>query len=660
LHRVDQAAADGFWAVGFVAYEAAPGFDPAFRNHQRVPHLPLAWFGLFGAPREVDPAVLDASAVAARRAQYPADALVPTVSEDAYLAAVASVRERIAQGETYQANLTYRLRGRLDETDTGGLGFSSSALSLFHRLASLQDGAYATFLELDDLAICSASPELFFERSGQTVVCRPMKGTAARGATPAADRVAAVALRASAKERAENLMIVDMIRNDLGRVACAGSVQVPELFRVERYPTLFQMTSEVRATSEAPLPELFGALFPCASITGAPKVRTMEILAGLETTPRGVYTGALGIVAPGGDARFSVAIRTAVIWDDGRGPGFALEYGTGSGIVWDSVAERELDETRTKALLFHHRPAPSPAPGQAEAPREPEDAALRLLETLLWRPAPGPGPAEAPATFGENAPPNVATRSVDATASDSPRPIPPDRPLDLPGGAGFVLLDRHLARLTTSAAALGFALDPARVREALVQTGERLAHRRPVSEYRVRLLVDRHGDVETEAVALGRPELPRAVALAIEPIDETDPLLRHKTTRRALYEQALERVRSGGLPVDDVILWNRQGEVTETTIANLVVQVDGHWVTPTLSCGLLPGTFRAELLERGVLRESRLSRGALRRATALALVSSVRGWLPARLVATDPGLPVTEDDAPRVGHRRMPRHGKAG
>ncbi len=656
LAGVEAGARRGLWAVGFVTYEAAPAFDPAFRTHPPSPGLPLAWFGLFPAPTVLRWRAPGASSGAAFEGLRD---LAPTVSERDYLQAVRTVREHIALGDTYQANLTYRLRGQLagrgleagaqgpapppapppsplvdppQVPGDGGTAEMSLALPLFGHLATLQAGAYATLLELDDLAICSASPELFFERTGPSVVCRPMKGTAPRGRSAAEDRAAAAALRSSPKERAENLMIVDMIRNDLGRVARTGSVAVRELFRIERYPTLFQMTSEIEATTDAPLPALFEALFPCASITGAPKVRTMEILASLETTARGVYTGALGFVTPGRDARFSVAIRTAVVRKEsvdpaGKGTGgrsggrsggrvAAFEYGIGSGIVWDSVPERELEETRAKALnLVGTGPtADGNDPGQA----------FSLLETVLWRAAP------------EGAGARVAGGS---TISPSP--------FDLPSGAGLVLREHHLERLARSAEALGFPLDLDRVRAQLEASGRRLASLTTPSDHRLRLLVNRSGVVTIQEAPLRRAPEPWTVALADEPVDETDPRLVHKTTRRELYETALAQARGRAPAVDDVVLWNRAGELTETTLANLAVELDGVWLTPAKGCGLLPGTFRAELLARGVLREARLPRGVLARATRIALVNSVRGWVPARL-------------SPRLRTSAMPRHGRAG
>ena len=341
--RVD---ADRLHAAGYVSYEAAAGFDPALTTHAPGA-LPVCCFGLFH-----DPAV----ASALQRpgpSRPPDDRWSPATSRQRYVAAIAAIKEQIALGNTYQINYTTRLIA-----DAIG-----DPWELFQRMA--WSAPYSAYLEFDDFAIVSASPELFFSLDGGRLLCRPMKGTAARGMTAADDRAIAATLAASAKNRAENVMITDMIRNDMGRVAQAGSVRAGPLFSLEKYPTVWQMTSTVTATTRASLPEVFAALFPCASVTGAPKASSMAIIASLEESPREVYTGAIGHVSPGGQATFSVAIRTA--WIDRRsGRGI---YGVGGGIVWDSNAEDEHAECVTKARVLS-----SVA----------EDADFELLETLLW------------------------------------------------------------------------------------------------------------------------------------------------------------------------------------------------------------------------------------------------------------------------------------
>ena len=281
------------------------------------------------------------------------------------------MRERIARGDTYQCNLTVRMRGHVD----------GDLLSLYRDLALGQRGAYNAYLDLGRFVIVSASPELFFSRSGDELLLRPMKGTARRGRDLAEDRRRAATLRTSTKERAENVMIVDLVRNDVARVADVGGVRVPALCRVERYETVFQLTSDVtaRLRSGVGLGELFRALFPSGSVTGAPKASTMDLIRELETTPRGVYCGAIGIVGPPATpvpARFNVAIRTAVV---DRDSGEAV-YGVGGGITWGSNAEAEHAEVVAKTAVLHHRH---------------ED--FELLETMRYSPdlgrsAPGPAP----------------------------------------------------------------------------------------------------------------------------------------------------------------------------------------------------------------------------------------------------------------------------
>jgi para-aminobenzoate synthetase / 4-amino-4-deoxychorismate lyase len=394
LREIETAVNDrNWWAAGFISYEAAPAFDPALTTRPPTAGFPLLWFGLF-APENVTPVALPPH----DSGGYQMGAWQATVDEAAYRAAIAAIKEHIAQGQTYQVNYTFRQRA----------DFRGEPSALFLDLYRAQQSPHAAYIELDDWAICSASPELFFTLDGRNLTCRPMKGTAARGLTLADDDKQADWLRHSEKNRAENVMIVDMIRNDLGRVAELGSVRVPHLFTAERYPTLWQMTSTVTAVSPAPWSDIMTALFPCASITGAPKARTMRLIANLETTPRGVYCGAIGYLAPGRQSRFNVAIRTVTV-DRRRNQ---AEYGVGSGIVWDSLAEDEYAECRLKARLIA-KPQPP----------------FELLETLRWQP-----------------------------------------------GAGYFLLDYHLRRLGEAAVYFNIPLDTGEIgthlHQAVAQTNE--------------------------------------------------------------------------------------------------------------------------------------------------------------------------------------------
>ncbi|WP_394213834.1 aminodeoxychorismate synthase component I [Brachybacterium vulturis] len=335
LAEVEEAVAGGAWAFGMIAYEAAAGLDAAARVHAPQEGLPLVWFGIAEGPDEVAPPLTTGEG-------YELGPWVPDWSAAEHAQRVEAVRAAIAEGDTYQCNLTTRLRST----------FAGDAFGLYGELAHRQRGAHHAFLDLGRHTVVSASPESFFTWEDDWLRAAPMKGTAARGRSPQQDRAARDALLAGEKDRAENVMIVDLLRNDLARVCEPGSVQVTELLRVEEYPTLWQLTSTVqgRPRSGTGLVQTLEALFPCGSITGAPKLSTMDLIAELEDAPRGVYCGALGYLAPGPQprARFNVAIRTVVI----DGADGAAAYGAGGGITWASTAEDEYQELLVKAAVL--------------------------------------------------------------------------------------------------------------------------------------------------------------------------------------------------------------------------------------------------------------------------------------------------------------------
>ena len=336
LARVDALARGGAWCVGYLCYEAAGAFDEAFETHAPSdPARPLAAFAIHDAPLP-DLAAFDADGTAT--AQWTGGPL-----RDAFDATIAEILRAIADGEVYQVNATAPLTGTLQ----------GDALALFAALRRAQPNAYAAYLDFatdtqPDDRILSVSPELFFDWRDGRLLARPMKGTAPRGATPAEDAAQSQFLRTAAKERAENLMIVDLLRNDLSRIAEPHSVRVPRLFHTEAWPTVWQMSSDVVATTRphATLADVFGALFPCGSITGAPKVQAMRLIRELEPEPRGIYCGAIGVVQPGGAATFNVPIRTLALRDDGAAT--RVRCGIGSGITADATAAGEWDEWRHK------------------------------------------------------------------------------------------------------------------------------------------------------------------------------------------------------------------------------------------------------------------------------------------------------------------------
>lgn len=539
LERVeDTCSRDDLWAVGWISYEAAPAFDPAL--HVRgSSELPLVWFATFRAPsvsNELHPSE-----------EPPPLSWTPSVTSTEYAQALQEVREAIRTGSTYQVNYSFRLMSNQ----------APDPRALFSTMIRNQGGDFGFLVEAGDYSIASASPELFFRKDGSSIVSRPMKGTSPRGLTSELDTILGEELRTSSKNRAENIMIVDMTRNDLSRVAQRGSVSVSSTCTIERYPHMLQMVSEVIASSDASLVDILRALFPAASITGAPKAETMKIIAERESTPRSIYTGSLGVIAPNKRAWFNVAIRTALI-DHKRA---RTEYGVGSGIVWDSTSEDEYDECLTKATAVTRR-TPS----------------FDLFETILWEPS-----------------------------------------------SGYFLLSEHLQRLRESAEYLTWPFPEGSVVEALENTAGQLASQD--TSRRVRLFLSRRGEVRAEASEVPLLPHPFHLSLAREPISSSDPSLYRKTTNRRAYETALPQTSDA----HDVLLWNERGEITETRIANVCLEIDGVLHTPPISSGLLNGCYRQHLLAKGSITERVLTLNDLARASKIVLINSLRRSWEARL-----------------------------
>ena len=385
-----------------------------------------------------------------------------------------------------------------------------------------------------------------------------MKGTVKRGRTNGEDTILQNWLRASTKNQAENVMIVDMIRNDIGHIAEIGSVHVPELFSIEKYLTLFQMTSTVKAATKSSVTDIFSALFPCASITGAPKVSTMNIIAELETNPRRIYCGSIGYIAPNREARFNVAIRTAVV--DIKNS--KAEYGIGGGIVWDSTSADEYGEALLKSRVL----------------TDTLEEDFSLFETLLWTPE-----------------------------------------------EGYFLLERHIARIMDSAIYFNFPAQNAdkKIRETLNGLISKAD-----SPKRVKLSMNSCGEISGEVNEFQHNDRVFRVCLAKEPVNSNDRFFFHKTTRREIYNQA--KIQG----FDEVILFNEKGESTEFTIGNLVVKMDGKYYTPPIECGLLAGTFRAELIASGQVEERIIPISDLHKYEEIFLVNSLRKWVKVKIETT--------------------------
>ena len=548
LEAVHAAAEAGHWCVGHVRYEAAPAFDAALQVH--AADGPLVWFEVHdGAPSAWPSA--EAAGPAEARATW-----LPTLARPDFDAAIARIHQAIGDGELYQVNYTAPWMG----TVTG------EGTALFDALLRAQPGGYAACFTAGDEQVLSVSPELFFDwqvsAAGGSILARPMKGTAARGTTPALDVAAAERLRASPKERAENVMIVDLLRNDLSRIAEPHTVRVPELFHTQALPTVWQMTSDVQARTRTGLrlPDVFAALFPCGSVTGAPKVRAMQLIRELERQPRGIYCGAIGVVRPDGHggiaATFNVPIRTVVM------RGTQARCSIGSGITASAAAGAEWQEWLHKQAFL----------ARASEPFE-------VLETLAL---------------------------VDGVYRHQAE---------------------HLARMAEAAQHFGYPWQPAAVHACL----RSLAAQHGSGPWRVRLLLDRFGQPRAEAFALQPTATPVRLQLATRPLAEAHgEWVRFKTTRRAHYAAFAPAPGSG---IFDTVLFNAEGEITESTFGNLAMQMDdGRWLTPPLACGLLPGVGRAVALREGRVQEGIVRVQDLHRVRRWAFINSLRGWLDAELV----------------------------
>jgi para-aminobenzoate synthetase/4-amino-4-deoxychorismate lyase len=386
-----------------------------------------------------------------------------------------------------------------------------------------------------------------------------MKGTSRRGKTFEEDLILMDTLRASKKNKAENIMITDMLRNDMGRISEPGSVKVSSKYDIEKYSTVWQMTSSVESETTASITEIFQALYPCASVTGAPKIASMDIISRIEELPRGIYTGAIGYIAPNREAEFSVPIRT-VVSDKNKN---CAVYGTGGGIVWDSVWESEWDECLTKSKVLSVK----------------DSSDFELFETMKWD-------------------------------TDS----------------GVFLEEYHFNRLKDSASYFDFKFCEVRGKEIIDETMRNISNNLCV----IRLFVNAKGGIriETSEVPVFIKNQKYTVSLAKNPIQSENIFLYHKTTQREVYENA----EGENLHSDDVILWNEEGNLTESTIANIILNIEGNWVTPSTNCGLLRGVYRESMLENGLIEERKIHKSEIADLSEITLINSVRGEFKAKLI----------------------------
>ena len=515
LDFAEREAQAGAYVAVMLSYEAAPAFDSVLAVHEPS-DFPLVWAAAFESPTDL----------ASNDARLMANSWAPRVSRVEYDDAVTQIKELIAAGDTYQVNYSFPLTA----------SFNGDAYAWYRTLCEAQGAQYSAYIDLGRYRVLSLSPELFFERRGERVVTKPMKGTVRRGRWTAEDEELAQWLRQSTKDRAENVMIVDLLRNDLGKVSVPGTVHVSSLFELERFETVWQMTSTVESTLRAgtSLADMMTALFPCGSITGAPKIRTMQIILELERYPRGAYTGAIGLLKPDGDCVFNVAIRTVMIDTKAQ----QATFGVGGGVTIDSTADREYEECLVKSRFLYS-----------------EAREFQLFESLLLE-------------DGE-----------------------------------YFLFAEHLERLRNSAEYFGFRFPEERIREEL---------RSVAGSGKVRLTLWKEGRIETHVSPL-QPARDQQVRLATTPVDSSDRFLFHKTTLR-------------DFSANDIVYWNERGEVTESSIANIVAPIDGELYTPPVASGLLAGTFRNHLLAEGKIKERVITIEELENAKEFYLINSVRKW----------------------------------
>lgn len=592
LGEIDAAVDAGFYVAGWVAYECAQAFEPRLRKAGlkkvglQKPDEPYVWMLVTKhrvrlKEKEINQWLEHAGENGPDECRDGHIRLQqPRVGKSVYERSVATIKNYIEAGDIYQANYTFPYDCVLE----------GAALPAYRKLRARQPVDYGAFIETGEQTILSFSPELFVRREGSRVQARPMKGTAARRRDAQDDAAAAMALSADEKSRAENLMIVDLIRNDLSRIAAKSSVTVTDMFTVETYPTVHQMTSGVEAIIDESLKpsELLQALFPCGSVTGAPKIRAMEIIAELEASPRGVYCGAIGHFssATSGEAinwAFNVPIRTMVIDairsadksgpQDGSRPG---RLAVGSGIVADSQIDDEYRECILKADFATHKNA-NQSPALA-APGSLDDD-FHLIETMR-----------------------------------------------VEGGAVF-LQSRHTARVMDSARYFSI---PVEEKQVLAEIQSALDGITDAAEsgarHKMRLTVDRWGKVTAVVSAIGLSlHAPLTVRIAADTIISHDIIRRHKTSMRSLYDRATRKAVELGLA--DVLFFNEKGELAEGAISTIFLETDEGWFTPPLESGALPGVLRSEMLHshEAKVKKKILSLDDLKNARSIHIGNALRG-----------------------------------
>ncbi len=558
LAEIDDARKQGYYLAGYISYEA--GYALSKKLHKFLKPVPkgqpLLQFYAFEKPTVIDAAAVTAALKALPESPPYIRDWQPTDTQAEYTQKQSKIHDYITAGDTYQVNQTYRVNFELDGSING----------LYQALRERQPVAFSCLMHLPERSILSLSPELFVRKKGEVLSAKPMKGTAPRGETEADDKAILKEMAEDKKQRSENLMIVDLMRNDIGRLAKIGTMKVSKLFEIQTYKTLHQMISSIQGEVDVEIPfiDIVKGLFPCGSITGAPKIRTMEIIHELESTPRDIYTGAIGFITPENDFSFNVPIRTISFPKDSK----VGTLGIGGGIIYESDAEEEWRESQLKARFITGL-----------------NQQFKLIETFLYD-----------AELGE--------------------------PLRF---------ERHLERLANSAAAFNFAFDKQQVEQTVKQ---HLANADTKQDLKIRLLMDFQGEltVSSEAVADFTHETLPNVGITDYTIDADNLFRRHKTTNRALYNQAFTEGEKLGLY--DVLFFNQHGVLAEASRHNVYLEKDGKLYTPRIEDGALPGVMRDVLMagDEYVVIEKSLTKDDLLSADKIYLSNSVRQLVEVGLI----------------------------
>ncbi|GAA0308050.1 para-aminobenzoate synthetase/4-amino-4-deoxychorismate lyase [Gracilibacillus halotolerans] len=531
MEKMNEFKKEGYYLAGYLSYEAAPAFQTNYQVNDK-PLIPLLWFGVFDKPRPVKPI---------QPAAYTTSEWKPLIKKESFIQNIETIQEYIKNKKTEQVNYTTRFEA----------SFEGDAYTFYNQLKKNQSASYSAYLQLGELQILSLSPELFFKIDGKRIITKPMKGTMKRGFSYKEDEELKSLLYSSEKNRYENEMVAKLLKDELSTLVKANTATIEKKFEIETHPTIHQMTSTVSGElkEESSIYDWFRALFPCGSITGSPKVETMQIIKSLEDSPRDVYCGAIGYITPDNRAIFNVPIRTVQI------KGNQAIYGSGSGVTSKSEPIQEYYEVIEKTKILTK-----------------EQIEFSLLESMRY----------------ENGEINH--------------------------------LSDHLARLKESASYFQFTYDQDNVMSEIRRFIATLQDNPPS---KIRLLMSDNGKINLEAIPLEKLNSIRS-KLSPQPIKKENLFLYHKTTNRSVYEQFDSKLPNG---YQTTLLWNEEGHVTEFSIGNLVIEKNGHYYTPPLSDGLLPGVMRGKLLANNTLIEKHIKKEQLLEADQIFLINSVRGWI---------------------------------